>query len=83
MTPYRDASHSSAIVAYATTPESILIEFESGLLYEYTRESVGQAVLELMQAQAARGFGLLGLVNRFAWARYARKGERALASGGW
>ncbi len=46
MTPYKNRSRISGIVAYKIAPDSIAVEFEDGAIYLYTEKSAGRSNLE-------------------------------------
>ncbi len=64
MTPYKNLSRTSGVVAYEIAPDSIAVEFEDGAIYLYTAESAGRSDLENMKDLAAAGLGLSTFIVR-------------------
>jgi hypothetical protein len=72
MTPYRNRSGRSGVVAYALAPDAILLEFAQGDVYESTARSAGAEALAEMRSRAERGSGLATYVSRHVRGGYAR-----------
>jgi hypothetical protein len=73
MTPYRNRSGRSGVVAYASARDAILLEFAQGDVYEYTVRSAGRDAIARMRSLAERGSGLATYVSRHVHDRYARR----------
>jgi hypothetical protein len=77
MTPYRNRSGRSGVVAYALVPGAILLEFAQGDVYEYTARSAGAQAIAEMRSRAERGSGLATYVSQHVRGGYARHFEAA------
>ncbi|MGN6524805.1 MAG: hypothetical protein ACTHL8_00315 [Burkholderiaceae bacterium] len=75
MTPYRNHSGRSGVVAYALARDAILLEFAQGDVYEYTARSAGPGAIAEMRSRAERGSGLATYVSQHVRGRYARHFE--------
>ncbi len=73
MTPYRNLSRKSGVVAYRIARDSITVEFEDGAIYLYTEESAGRSNLETMKDLADAGRGLSTFIVRHVRKAYAAK----------
>ena len=73
MTPYKNLSRNSGVVAYEIAPDSIAVEFEDGAIYLYTAESTGRSKLENMKDLAAAGRGLSTFIVRHVRNAYASR----------
>ena len=75
MTPYKNLSGHSGIVAYAITADAIHIRFRAGEEpnYLYDSASVGKADLETMKRLAQAGRGLSTFISQHVGAHYARR----------
>lgn len=70
---YAQLAGDTGIVAYATGPDSIAIEFRDGARYLYTADSSGGDNVQRMKQLAARGIGLTTFVNQHVRQAYERK----------
>lgn len=75
MTPYRNLSGNSNVVAYEVAEDSIHVVFKSGACRNYLYNSVrpGKAVVERMKALAAQGHGLNSYISSVVKDNFARK----------
>lgn len=73
MKRYGNTHGRSGVVAYATTPTSIIVRFVNGHLYEYSNARPGRAAVTRMKALAAAGRGLSTFIAQHVRDRYARK----------
>ena len=73
MKRYANASGHSGVSAYAVTPDSIIVRFADGRLYEYNDERPGRAAVIRMKFLAARGRGLSTFISRNVRENFARK----------
>ena len=75
MTPYRNLSGNSNVVAYEVTGDSIHVVFKSGMYRNYLYNSFrpGKAVVERMKVLAAQGYGLNSHISSSVKKNYARK----------
>lgn len=75
MTPYRNLSGHSNIVAYEITVDSIHVVFKSGshrnYLYNSTRP--GKSTVDQMKVLAEQGYGLNSYISSFVKNNFARK----------
>jgi len=72
MTPYRNLSGTSNVLAYEIAPDSVAIQFNPRDFYLYTTQSVGAVNLQEMKQLANKGIGLNSFINmrvRKMWAR--------------
>lgn len=75
MTPYRNLSGNSNVVAYEATDDSIQVVFRSGMYRNYLYNSLrpGNAAVERMKALAAQGYGLNSYISSNVKKNYATK----------
>ncbi len=75
MTPYRNLSGNSNVVAYQITEDAIQVVFMSGSYRNYLYNSVrpGSAVVEKMKQLAEQGRGLNSYISSIIKSSYARK----------
>jgi hypothetical protein len=75
MTPYKNRSGHSGVVAYAITEDAIHILFRDGdePNYLYDVASVGRAQLEAMKRLAQGGRGLSTFISQHVRDAYARR----------
>jgi hypothetical protein len=73
MTPYKNLSGASNVVAYEIAADSITVQFRPHNFYLYTTQSVGLSNLEQMKQLANRGFGLNSFINLRVKELYVRK----------
>ena len=73
MTPYKNHSGRSGVLAYEIGAGSIKVRFVDGIGYLYTRKRVGAAALATMQALATDGRGLSSFISREVAQKYTRK----------
>ncbi|NZA25090.1 hypothetical protein H0E84_01710 [Luteimonas sp. SJ-92] len=73
MQRYANLSGDSGVVAYAFTPESILVKFRgSERVYEYSHASAGRTNVARMKRLAESGRGLSTFISRHVADRYVR-----------
>ena len=72
LTPYRNLSENSGVIAYRISADKIVIEFRNGDQYEYTVASCGAAAVQVMQQYARTGRGLSTFISQHN-PKYARK----------
>jgi hypothetical protein len=73
MTPYRNLSGSSGIVAFEIRDRSIVVEFKHGGRYVYDYDIPGMKEVEEMKRLASEGRGLATYINQNVRQRFARK----------
>ena len=73
MRPYANLGGNSGVLAYATTFDSITVQFKDGAEYLYTNASAGSAAISDMKARADGGIGLNSYINQYVRKRYARR----------
>ncbi len=73
MTPYKNLSRTSGVVAYEIAPDSIEVEFDDGASYLYTEKSAGASNLERMKDLAEAGLGLSTFIVRHVRKAYATR----------
>lgn len=71
--PYARVHRDSGVVAYATGPDYIIVQFRSGDTYLYTDASASRPHIAAMKRLAAAGAGLSAYISRHTHDRYARK----------
>lgn len=66
MTPYKNLSGASNVVAYEIDIDSIKVQFQPGRwsIYIYTYQSAGSAAIESMKNLADQGHGLNSYISR-------------------
>ncbi|HZY19083.1 MAG TPA: hypothetical protein VFE82_11420 [Ramlibacter sp.] len=64
MTPYRNLSGHSGVVAYEVRPGAIAVRFRGGHTYLYTQASAGEEAVAQMQRLARAGRGLSTFIAR-------------------
>jgi hypothetical protein len=70
--PYGRHHANSGVIAYATGPDYIAVQFNSGETYLYTEAETGRAHIDAMQRCAETGTGLSGYIARHPQIRYDR-----------
>jgi hypothetical protein len=73
MTPYRNSSGRSGVLAYEIQRESILVEFRHGGRYLYNYDTTGREHVEEMKVLALEGRGLATYINKNVRAMFAAK----------
>lgn len=73
MVKYSNLNGTSSITAYEISKNSIIVEFDSKVRYEYTQQSVGPTYLTHMKSLALKGQGLNAFINQKTKYKYARK----------
>ena len=73
MKRYGNSHGHSGIVAYVTTPTSIIVRFVSGELYEYSDRKPGRAAVARMKELAEAGRGLSTYISQHVGAAYERR----------
>lgn len=73
MKRYGNQHGRSGIVAYATTPTSIIVRFVNGHIYEYSDRKPGRAIVDRMKKLAAAGRGLSTFISQTVQGNYARR----------
>lgn len=73
MEVYKNLSGNSGVYAYEIKPGYIAVQFNGGMLYEYTNISAGAGNISEMQKLARIGRGLATFINQNVRRRYARK----------
>lgn len=75
MTPYRNLSGNSNVVAYEITEDAIQVVFRSGSYRHYLYNSLrpGRATVERMKALAVQGYGLNSYISSFVNDNFVRK----------
>lgn len=73
MKRYGNSHGHSGIVAYQTTPTSIIVRFVNGDLYEYSDRKPGRAIVERMKKLAAAGRGLSTFISQNVQGNYSRR----------
>lgn len=70
--PYGNLSGNSGVVAFASLPATIVVQFRGGDLYEYSTEITGAAEVDTMKRLAHAGLGLSTFIAQHR-PHYARK----------
>lgn len=70
---YIDRDNDSGVVAYEMGPGRILVEFNTGSVYEYTDVSAGAAQIATMHRLAQSGDGLNRFINLHVRKGYSRR----------
>jgi hypothetical protein len=70
MTPYRNLSGDSGVLAYAIGADFIDVQFAGGDIYRYTSASAGAAALAQMKRLAASGRGLSTFISQVVRENY-------------
>ena len=73
MKRYANLSGESGVVAYESRATSIVVQFQDGWKYEYTRHSAGADKVAMMKELAAAGRGLSTFIARDVKDAYGRK----------
>ncbi len=73
MPHYRNLDGHSGVVAYESTPDSIVLTFVGGDRYLYGAQRPGRAMVEQMKALANAGRGLSTFVSQQVRGAYERK----------
>ena len=73
MTPYKDISGDSGIVAYEIEGDSITIEFRKGGTYRYDANKPGAGHVSVMKGLAQSGDGLNTYINKNVRKNFAAK----------
>jgi hypothetical protein len=73
MTPYRNSSGTSGVVAYEIRDDSIVVQFRKGGKYLYTYDIPGRQEVEEMKRLAMEGKGLATYLNKIVRKRFAKK----------
>jgi len=71
MTPYKNLSRRSGVLAYEIARDSIAVQFEDGAIYLYTEKSAGRSGIEQMKDLAHAGRGLSTFIVRHVRKAYA------------
>ena len=72
MKNYKNLGGSSGITGYKDGKNFIDVEFQSGGVYRYTKDSVGEVHLSVMKALAVAGVGLNTYINANVRFKYAK-----------
>lgn len=73
MTPYRNLSGDSGVVAYELRAAAIVVRFRNGDAYLYSHRKPGRADVETMKRLAVAGRGLSGYIASEVRDRYEEK----------
>jgi hypothetical protein len=73
MEKYKNLSGNSGVVAYEIGSDSIIVEFEDGGTYLYTKHSAGAANIKQMKLLAKAGRGLSTFIVNNVRDKYAAK----------
>lgn len=75
MTPYRNLSGNSNVLAYETTDDSIQVVFKSGTHrnYLYNQFRPGKIIVDRMKSLATQGRGLNSYISTAVKSNFARK----------
>jgi hypothetical protein len=73
MEPYKNLAGDSGVTAYQLTREGIVVQFQDGWKYEYTKQSAGAAAITTMRRLATNGTGLSSFVSANVRKAYLRK----------
>jgi len=73
MQRYANRDGESGVVAYATGPAGIAVQFVDGSIYVYDVEHPGRAEVADMKRRARAGSGLATYINQFVRGNYARR----------
>jgi hypothetical protein len=70
---YMNFSADSGVDAYEYGNDWIWVQFKDGAVYEYTRASAGEQVVEAMKRLALLGRDLHAFINEHARSLYSRR----------
>jgi hypothetical protein len=73
MTPYKNLSGKSGVVAYELGTDSINIEFVGGAVYRYDYDHAGRDAIQAMKMLAEAGEGLSTFISQQVGDAYAEK----------
>jgi hypothetical protein len=73
MKRYANSHGHSGVVAYSTTPTSIIVRFTNGERYEYSNTKPGRSIVAHMKALAASGRGLSTFIAQHVRENYERR----------
>lgn len=73
MQRYKNLGNDSGVTGFEIHQERIIVEFETGAIYEYTYGSAGSSNIEHMKQLAMAGQGLNGFINSNVRKLYSRK----------
>ncbi|SDS15997.1 hypothetical protein SAMN05216490_0646 [Mucilaginibacter mallensis] len=73
MERYANRNGNSGVAAYQMGATSILVQFTTCAVYEYTYASAGAGNIESMKSLAISGSGLCSFIKRHVNKRYSRK----------
>jgi len=74
MEEYKNLNEGSGIIAYEIANDSISVQFNTGMVYVYTRNSVGSVYLNRMKVMAHNGRGLNSFIMKKVRNKYESKG---------
>jgi hypothetical protein len=70
---YANRDGESGVVAYATGPAGIAVQFVDGSIYVYDTERPGPRHVAGMKRRAKAGSGLATYINQYVRGNYAKK----------
>ena len=73
MEPYGNRAGDSGVTAYQLFREGIVVQFQDGWKYEYTKQSAGADAIETMHRLATSGRGLSSFISVNVRKAYRRK----------
>lgn len=73
MQNYRNLSQKSDVSSFEISPNSIIVAFTDGGVYEYSYASAGSYRIEKMKSLAKEGLGLNSYISRYVKKKYESK----------
>jgi hypothetical protein len=73
MERYKNLAGDSGVIAYQLFSEGIVVQFQDGWKYEYTKPSAGAAAIATMHRLATSGKGLSSFISVNVRKAYSRK----------
>jgi hypothetical protein len=73
MNRYKNLAGDSGVTAYQLSKDGIVVQFQDGWKYEYTRQSAGAAAVATMRRLATSGRGLSSYIAVNVRNAYERK----------
>jgi len=73
MTPYKNISRNSAVVAYEIGSDYIVVQFDNGSVYQYSHRRPGYQAVREMSMLAQNGQGLGTFINKNVRKNYDRR----------
>ena len=78
MTPYKNLSEESGVLAYEILPEGIRVQFIGKEIYYYSYDAPGAVHVEKMKELAEKGRGLATYISQHIRENFDHKEKRAI-----